>query len=96
LWEGKSTAEIARDPEWRDVYERLVGPLDLMNEHELRAERATHVRNAELRRDRLTTWLNDERIRDWTARLDSQSGTNGEIPTFFALIAARDEACMDT
>lgn len=86
IWDPDPVRSIATDPEALRAFEAYYGPLDVRNEHELERDRLAQEADLKVRRERLSMWLSDARLKTWVAKLTAQSVSDPTGSSFFSLL----------
>jgi hypothetical protein len=86
IWDGGAERDIVQDPKHLAFHEKMFGPLDLMNEHELVRERQQMEEEARAALERISGWLGEPGLVEWRDKCRAMSdGNNRRVPEFFAL-----------
>jgi hypothetical protein len=81
LWDPSPTRELTRDPKRLAIHERLFGPVEILNPHELAHEKKLWVEGLKGRQKRLQGWLTHPDLTAWVAKLSTRR-TNGPMTLF--------------
>ena len=86
IWDPEPARGIASDPEDLRAFDAYYGPLDLRNEHELQRDRQQQLAGLSQKRQRLTSWLSDRRLKHWADRLTKLDAGEPSARSFLSLL----------
>lgn len=92
VWDSASTRVLISDPKTLAMEESLMGPVEILNDHELELEREAQRRGAEDALGRCRNWLDSAALAPWRDRIQS---LNRDHPSFFQVLDRKQRHNFD-